>query len=75
MSPIEACDCELDLTQCPDQSELVSGSLFPDMSCQVVLAKLALQEIRIQKNSDSSIQRDDACAFNGSAVVSSGEHG
>ena len=42
-------ECELAREKFPDQSELVGGSVFPDMPCGVIIARLALQELRIEK--------------------------
>ena len=48
------CGCPRDREACPDPAELVSGSIFEDMPCDVLLGKLALQEKRIAKNADAS---------------------
>jgi hypothetical protein len=49
-----ACGCPRNSSGCPDPAELVSGSIFENMPCNVLLGKLALQEKRITGNADAS---------------------
>lgn len=54
LSQPRPCGCPRDTEACPNPKELVSGSIFENMPCDVLLGKLALQEKRIAGNADAS---------------------
>lgn len=49
------CECELTMTTCPDQRDLVGGSQYPGMTCVEILKGMKMMQKRIDRNSDSSI--------------------
>ena len=50
------CSCELQRGYCPDQRDLVGGSLFPNMPCFAILKALESMNTRIDENLDCSIK-------------------